>query len=705
MLALILLMSHVSLLCARTVVLSWNPNSESDLAGYIVFVGIASREYGESHTIGKVNEYELNLPDDGLDYFMALKAYDTNGNKSDFSAEVKVDGDSSTSQPAGDYAPLYAFGQTASYCSPTPCAGAENCEADRFPCGGDFPYKYSNVSHGFRDLYNLNDPKILCGQDLPDATSCDDAPAEKTISFSLGTLHQNGLDYVGSFPDTFRIFIPPGTIYGYVNIYMPIDGQEGIVVRYKQPPVGEYCRFSGQPSHYEDVPWDVPNRVNLDTMAQRDVYLRNWGGLAAAVSPFSLQIPLGEAGSGWLYIRKLPFVSSTIHKINASFRVDVSTYQDWYNSAVWDIAGNPWSAGHGEAVAAACTSSNPDACRNAKECELIGGYWYGNSCNVEDSCTSDDFETCSSQSRCNNSGFYWYDDICNDEPACTSADLFSCDNQTKCESSGFYWDGSYCRISSPCQRGVLSACNNPEACQSGGGVWYNADCHQATSDSSYSSSSSSGYSSGSSSSSSTTSSGSTSTSSSSIGSFSGLGSLFGLGQQTCGPDNLGACAQSECEALGSGYWWDGSCRHGQQQEVYDGRIAEAPVRLGDAANDGQISAGDGLSFDLDVPAGVKTYALVVFPHGVGAYFIDNNHLLSRQLVAVSDGTLPVTSDLCALLDANPDLKVLEGSWWIAFISTPASVGEFHNLDEMATYINNGGVYHFGSYNVTVGCQD
>jgi len=580
-------------------------------------------------------------------------------------------------------------------------------------------------------LYNLDDPKIVCGQDLPDASSC--SPEEKSLSLVLGTLHQNGLDYVSSFPDTFRIFIPPGTVYGYVNIYMPIDGQEGVVVRYKQPPVGEFCQYAGQPSHYGDVPWDVPNQVNLGTMEQRDVYLRNWGGLAAAVSPFSLQIPISSADSGWLYIRKLPFTSSTIHKISVSFRVDVSTFQNWYDRVVWDVAGDPWSAAHGEAVARVCSSLDLKACETDAACEAVGAHWYGGSCNADIACGSDDFATCDNQSRCNNSDFYWYDVMCNDEVACTETDLEACDSQTKCESSGFYWyddicnlevacstadlhvcdsqkkcedagfywNGYSCKTTSPCRSGVLSACSSPDDCQGGGGIWYNGECHQTVSGSSgYSSSGSSSTSSGSSSSSS-----SSSSTSPDIGSFSGLGSLFGLGQ-SCGQDNLGACAQAECVALGPDYWWYGLCRPVQQQESYDdGRIVNAPIRLGDGANDGRISAGDGLSFVLDVPEGVRTYALVVFPNDVGAFFIDNNTLLSQQLVAVSNGELFVTDNLCDLFDQYPDLTALEGSWWIAFLTTPAVTGEFHSLDELAAYINNGGVYHFGSYNVTVGCQD
>jgi hypothetical protein len=309
---------------------------------------------------------------------------------------------------AAEHVSLYAYGQTLSYCSQTPCAGAGNCVEDSYPCGGDFSYKYTDKLAGFKDLYNLNDPKIFCGQDLLDSSGC--APEEKSLSLSLGTLRQTGLDYVSSFPDAFRVFVPPGTVYGYVNIYMPIDAQEGIVVRYNQPPEGVYCQFAGQPSHYDDVPWDVPNRVNLGTMEQRDVYLRNWGGLAAAVSPFSLQIPLSSTGSGWLYIRKLPFTSSTIHKISVSFRVNAAVFQRWYDDVVWDTGGDPWSANNNVALTSVCSSSNLGACLTESACERVDAYWYDNGCNAEAACAANKFYACDSQAKCESSGFYWYDD-------------------------------------------------------------------------------------------------------------------------------------------------------------------------------------------------------------------------------------------------------------------------------------------------------
>ncbi|MCK4378936.1 MAG: hypothetical protein KAW01_06305, partial [Deltaproteobacteria bacterium] len=164
---LIFLFSNLSSPFARTITLSWNPNTENDLAGYKVFVGLASAEYDTFYSVGKVDEYQLDLPSDEDDYYLALKAFDYSGNESAFSAEVVVEGSagepSNNPGSAAEYMSLYAaYGRAVSYCSQSPCDGAGNCEEDVLPCGGDYPYKYSDTRAGFKDIYNLNDPKILC---------------------------------------------------------------------------------------------------------------------------------------------------------------------------------------------------------------------------------------------------------------------------------------------------------------------------------------------------------------------------------------------------------------------------------------------------------------------------------------------------------------------------------------------------------------
>jgi hypothetical protein len=75
---------------ADTAVLTWNANPESDLAGYKVYQGTISGQYGPPVTLGTVTTYTMTLPQLAVDtiYFWALTAYDTAGNESVKSAPV-----------------------------------------------------------------------------------------------------------------------------------------------------------------------------------------------------------------------------------------------------------------------------------------------------------------------------------------------------------------------------------------------------------------------------------------------------------------------------------------------------------------------------------------------------------------------------------------------------------------------------------------
>jgi hypothetical protein len=67
---------------------TWNANTESDLAGYRVFYGTSSRNYPNSISVGKVTTATINGLTVGTTYYFAVKAVDTSGNLSGYSAEV-----------------------------------------------------------------------------------------------------------------------------------------------------------------------------------------------------------------------------------------------------------------------------------------------------------------------------------------------------------------------------------------------------------------------------------------------------------------------------------------------------------------------------------------------------------------------------------------------------------------------------------------
>lgn len=76
--------------------INWSMNSESDLAGYIVYYGTASRTYSAMSTsIGLAGDGSTGTPSkiiagllDGQTYYFGVTAYDATGNESTFSGEV-----------------------------------------------------------------------------------------------------------------------------------------------------------------------------------------------------------------------------------------------------------------------------------------------------------------------------------------------------------------------------------------------------------------------------------------------------------------------------------------------------------------------------------------------------------------------------------------------------------------------------------------
>jgi len=70
--------------------LTWDPNTESDLAGYKVYRATASGAYGAPLATlqGNVTSYVAAGLQAGTTYFFVLTAYDSTGNESSMSNEV-----------------------------------------------------------------------------------------------------------------------------------------------------------------------------------------------------------------------------------------------------------------------------------------------------------------------------------------------------------------------------------------------------------------------------------------------------------------------------------------------------------------------------------------------------------------------------------------------------------------------------------------
>lgn len=74
---------------ATSVTLTWDANTEANLAGYKVYFGTASRTYSVPITIGKQTTYTVTGLTPGT-YFFGVTAYNTSGLESGFSNEVST---------------------------------------------------------------------------------------------------------------------------------------------------------------------------------------------------------------------------------------------------------------------------------------------------------------------------------------------------------------------------------------------------------------------------------------------------------------------------------------------------------------------------------------------------------------------------------------------------------------------------------------
>ncbi len=118
LLAGLLLLLIVTSSSAKSVIVSWDSNHESDLAGYKIYYGKGTGQYSSDLYVGNLTSYRIEGLNANQHYYFVVAAVDLSGNESAFSAEVDIfipedtggddtgdDGngdDGSTSGPTGD---------------------------------------------------------------------------------------------------------------------------------------------------------------------------------------------------------------------------------------------------------------------------------------------------------------------------------------------------------------------------------------------------------------------------------------------------------------------------------------------------------------------------------------------------------------------------------------------------------------------------
>jgi hypothetical protein len=90
---------RLSTWCLAGITLVWQPNTETDLAGYKVYFGERSQQYTQTIDVGKNTSYALDHLPRNKTYYFVVTAYDLSGNESSHSLEAVL---SAAPAPAPD---------------------------------------------------------------------------------------------------------------------------------------------------------------------------------------------------------------------------------------------------------------------------------------------------------------------------------------------------------------------------------------------------------------------------------------------------------------------------------------------------------------------------------------------------------------------------------------------------------------------------
>ena len=90
LLPLVLIMVFYSNALPAQVTLTWDPNTEPDLAGYQVYYGTSSGIYTDSIDVNNSTTCTISDLEEDHTYYFAATAYNTSGDESDFSNEVST---------------------------------------------------------------------------------------------------------------------------------------------------------------------------------------------------------------------------------------------------------------------------------------------------------------------------------------------------------------------------------------------------------------------------------------------------------------------------------------------------------------------------------------------------------------------------------------------------------------------------------------
>ena len=304
-----------------------------------------------------------------------------------------------SAEDPSDYYSMHQENNTSLHCTDQECNSGANCVSNYADCPSDKPNLAYVTRVGYRSINELRNDYVTLGSTIslpaPTCTNTAGIPANKSKRF--------------------RIYVPTGTTQLDLTLFCSQD-PIAVVARWKQAPDAEHVDEITSLSSYTGFSYfDPETSYNLDSMANRDIYLQNPGGTIRVYSGNTGTSSVQEGG--WLYVYAFYHTGSTpnIVRIISSVEVYTDEFYAWYdettNNNGWDAYGDPLLPG---ATPDSCTT-NPSLCESESACTTAGYNWcneacQSSECGAEPVC--DTAENCLTESDCEQSGFYWCDDAC-----------------------------------------------------------------------------------------------------------------------------------------------------------------------------------------------------------------------------------------------------------------------------------------------------
>jgi hypothetical protein len=132
----------------------------------------------------------------------------------------------------------------------------------------------------------------------------------------------------------FRVFVPPGATTLSMTIFLSQTAEYGVAVRGNTSPK---CTYNLTVDDMDNLPWDRPGTASLSGIRSNDSQFKNIDG---GILIFNGGTSAPSSGQ-WVYVKGLSYDGSSVAEMLFTVKVNVATFNSWYNQRFPNGTGNP----------------------------------------------------------------------------------------------------------------------------------------------------------------------------------------------------------------------------------------------------------------------------------------------------------------------------------------------------------------------------